>query len=220
MNTGTARFWVGCAVVVFALAASFMKMRSDSALLEASRRECAELRAQIDARDQTISDMREKLANQSQLESLPRSASPASAPDASWKLANRLEQLAVQQTNILALVQKLASKEETLQSGQGRLPGQERVVASLDAQATAQQQRLEAAKQKVEQLVLSLQVPDEVALMDAAAGRDVPGLKKYWPYFEAKRERDELQRFITIAKIKAESERLDLESETAKRPPQ
>lgn len=90
------------------------------------------------------------------------------------------------------------------------------MVASLEADAAVQQQKLNAAKQKVEQLVLSLQVPDDVALMDAAAGLDVPGLKKFWPYFEAKRERDEIQRFISIAKIKAESERLDLETEAAK----
>ena len=211
---------MGCAVVVFAVAGSFMKMHSDSTLLEASRRECAELKVQIEARDQTISDVQAKLTNQSQLEPHPRSVSPAASPEALWQLTRRLEQLAVQQTNILALVQKLSSKQEGLDSGQGSLQGQERVVASLDAQVAAQEQKLEAAKQKVEQFVLSLQVPDEVALMDAAAGLDVPGLKKYWPYFEAKRQRDEIQRFITIAKMKAVSEKLDLESEAAKGSPQ
>ena len=182
-------------------------------LLEVSRQECAELKAQLVARDQAISDLQVKFANQPQFE-------PFSAPSHSDDLRQlnlRIEELAVQQSNILAFVLKqLASNERAAEPADQRLMKQKEVIAYFDAQAAAQQQKLEAANQKVQQFALSLQVPDEIALMDAATGLDVPGLNKYWPYFHAKRERDEIQRFAAIAKMKALSEKLDQEGDPIK----
>ncbi len=122
----------------------------------------------------------------------------------------------LEEANKQALVQRLASREGTLDWPEQKLRWQE-AIASLIAPATAQQENLNAAKRKVEQLELTLQVPDEVAMMDAAKSLDTPSLEKYRPYFEARQERDKIQWFIAIRRMKVAAEELDLEAEAAKR---
>ena len=56
-----------------------------------------------------------------------------------------------------------------------------------------------------------------MAMMDAAKSLDTASLEKYRPYFEARQERDKIQRFIAIRMMKVAAEELDLEAEAAKR---
>jgi hypothetical protein len=217
MNTGTGRFWILSAVVALALACGLKKMHRDSTLLEAARQESAALRAQIDVRDQTISDLNAKTLNQSILEPTIPLPSSAGSADALALLSHRLDQLAFQQANILTLVQRLASKDGPSELPEPKPLEWQKAIDSLDARAASRQDNLNAAKRKIDHLALNLQVPDEVAMTDPAEALDIPGLKKYWPYFQARRERDEIQRFITILKMKAVSEELDFKADAAKR---
>ena len=70
-------------------------------------------------------------------------------------------------------------------------PVQEPDLAPDTAQIEAQEQKVEAAKQKVKRLLSALNVPEEASQMDSAAALDTVSLKQYWPYFEAKKELEE-----------------------------
>jgi len=209
MNTGTGKFWVAYAVVVFALAIGFIKLHSDITLLKAVRQESAALSAQIEERDKTISDLKTKAANQQNLQAVTRQPSSPGALDALSQVNDRLEQLASSQKTTLELLLWLANKAGTLESFDRRLEDHKARVASMETKLTDEQEKLDTAKRKVEQLVLTLEIPDEVAMMDASKGLDVPGLKKYWPYFEAKRQRDILERLIGLLNLKAQAEEIE-----------
>jgi predicted RNase H-like nuclease (RuvC/YqgF family) len=177
-------------------------------------RECAELKAEIEASEQTISNL------QATLEPVAHSVSSPSGSDALSQLAGRVEQLALQQSKIQALVERLASNERALESPEAKAKWLDKVIGAMDARVQEQQEKLDAAKVKVEQAALTLQVPDEVALMDADAGLNEPGLKKYWPYLEAKRDRDRLYRFNEILRMKVVMEKIDLQQEAPNGPAQ
>lgn len=99
-------FYLGLVVLAVVVAVATIGTLNSRALLKESHRECAELKAQVEAREQTISQLQIKLANEQNLESIPRSASLPAGSEALLELRRRLEELAVQQTNILALVQR------------------------------------------------------------------------------------------------------------------
>jgi hypothetical protein len=121
----------------------------------------------------------------------------------------------LEEANKQALGLRPASTDGILEWPEQKVRWQQ-AIASLVAPATAQQENLNALKRKVEQLTLTLQVPDELAAVDPGKSLDTPSLERYRPYFEAKQQRDELQRFITIRRMKAAAEEIDFEAETAK----
>ena len=86
-------------------------------------------------------------------------------------------------------VGRLAAKEGEL--APQPQPVQEPDLAPDTAQIEAQEQKVEAAKQKVKRLLSALNVPEEASQMDSAAALDTASLKQYWPYFEAKKELEE-----------------------------
>ncbi len=71
------------------------------------------------------------------------------------------------------------------------------------------QQKLAAATEQVDKLRVSLSVPDEIAVMDAAKGMDDPRLAKYRAYFEAKHSREEARRFAKVLEMKLASDEID-----------
>jgi len=104
---------------------------------------------------------------------------------------------------------KLASKtgqlEPPVESEAGRKPG----LAALDAHLTAQEQKLEAAKQKIAGLLATLSIPQDVSKLEAATGLGREDLKPYWPYFEAKKGLEEEERYAQILRMKVRFDHLD-----------
>lgn len=82
-------------------------------------------------------------------------------------------------------------------------------LAALDAHLSAQEQKLEAAKQKIAGLLAALSVPQEVSRLETATGLGREDLKPYWPYFEAKKGLEEEERYAQILRMKVRFDHLD-----------
>ena len=108
-------------------------------------------------------------------------------------------------------------KRDALQGFADRLRArlmQERVdgaaqLAEVEAVAQEEQQHLQVAKQKAAQLLTTLSVPDEISRMEANKALDTAGLRAYWPFFEAKRERDVLQTLEDRLRMRLIQEQVD-----------
>ena len=82
-------------------------------------------------------------------------------------------------------------------------------LAALDATWKAEEQKLDAAKQKVAGLLVALNVPQDVSNMDEPAALGREDLKPYRSYFEARKEFEEEERFAKILRMKVRFEHLD-----------
>jgi hypothetical protein len=115
---------------------------------------------------------------------------------------------------------KLASKtgqlEPPVEPEVRRKPG----LAALDAHLTAQEQKLEAAKQKVAGLLTALSIPQDVSKLETATGLGREDLKPYWPYFEAKKGLEEEERYAQILRMKVRFDHLDAGDIPGGPPPQ
>ena len=108
-------------------------------------------------------------------------------------------------------------ERETLQGFADRLRArliQERVdgvaqLAEVEALAQEGKQHLQAIKQKATELLTSLNVPDDISRMDANKALDTPDLRPYWPFFEAKREREILQTLEDRLRMRLIQEQVD-----------
>jgi hypothetical protein len=88
-----------------------------------------------------------------------------------------------------------------------QLPSQSQVqtnqdLAADDALLTTQEQKLDEAKQKVADLLLTLNVPEELTNTDAATGLRSESLRQYWPYFQARNEFEDMERYTAIVRLK------------------
>jgi hypothetical protein len=63
----------------------------------------------------------------------------------------------------------------------------------LEEQKARQDKNLAEQKNKVTELLSTLQVPDETAGLSSEKALNNPGLKRYWPYFQAMRDLENLQ---------------------------
>jgi cell division protein FtsL len=208
METRREKFWSVVVVLIVAIATTTLFLwRRDAALIKTVRQETVELRAELEARGRAISELQVKLEENLQ-------HTPTQPPaDSLAELARRFDRLTVQQNKTLVLLQSLASRAALPEQ---REQQRQLAIASLETQVKAQEEMLDAAKQKVEQFVTTWNVPDEVSKMAVSDGLDSVALKQYWPYFEARQEREELQRFVSILKMKVMSEKIDSGVEATK----
>jgi hypothetical protein len=104
----------------------------------------------------------------------------------------------------LADALRLSPKEGNLPTPEQPLRQRQPDLAALDATLTAQQVKVDAVKQKAEQLLTTLNVPEDLAKMDgeAMANLSSESLEHYMPYFQAKRELESMERFTTVLKMK------------------
>src|ERR1044071_7499434 len=161
---------------------TFLLWRTDQALVSAVRQEIAELRTELASRDKTVSDLQTRVD-----ESFERPPTQITSPitDSFPQLTRRINELTAQQNMTLAFVQALVSTSAQAGSSEFRQQRQQLAIGALEERLRAQQVSLDAAKQKVEQLAITWNVPDEVARMETSDGLDISTLKQYWPYFEA-----------------------------------
>jgi hypothetical protein len=82
-------------------------------------------------------------------------------------------------------------------------------VAQLTGRLTAQKEELGAAKQKVGDLAATLGIPEDVLSLDVTEALGRQDLRSYWPYFEAKRNFEEEEKFTRVLEYKVASEQTD-----------
>lgn len=117
--------------------------------------------------------------------------------------------------NQLAEAAKAGSAPKvTAKRGQVDLPGESEArrkpdLAALDAHLTAQEQKLESAKQKVAGLLAALNIPQDILKMEAAMVLGREDLKQYWSYFEAKKVLEEDERYTQILRMKVRFDHLE-----------
>ena len=214
MQTPKDRFpFVATALCVLSAVVMLILWRRHELLVKGVRQDVADLRAELASRDARELEWQTKL--EEDLYPTPNQTTASSA-DSFAELERRLDQLTVQESNTLALVQSLASNIPQPESPEVSRQRRELEVTAMDDEVKTQQEKVDAAQQKVEQLATSWNVPDELSRMDVSVGLDSVPLKPYWPYFKARRERDELQTMLSLMKTKAAAERLDLDLETTK----
>ena len=107
------------------------------------------------------------------------------------ELARRLEATASIQQQTLELVQKLGKRMGALETE--RSPEQIKAqVAGLEQARDEIRVKLADAKKKVADLLNTLAVPEEVAVLDYSRAMNMPSLQRYWPFFEAARDRENM----------------------------
>jgi hypothetical protein len=118
------------------------------------------------------------------------------------ELRQLMSTLAAQQSNTLAWVHRPSTGGQVGESPEADRMRTESAVVSVEEQLAEQQQKVEAASQKMEELRTSLAVPDDVAIRDADKALDDPRLRAYRPYFEALQARDSLRRYARVIEMK------------------
>ncbi|PYI80168.1 MAG: hypothetical protein DME26_22100 [Verrucomicrobia bacterium] len=213
------RFFAMALVAVGCVAAVILIGQSKSTLaLDELRRDSAELRAQLQMRDRAMATLQADIrrVQAAALDLQRRSGAPPANIPAGMEseLIRQITELATLQSNTLALVEKLLVRAEPPE----QLTAQQRQAALITLEVTTQEaeQKLEAAKRSAAELLISLNVPADISTLDVSTALDTVGLRAYWPYFEAKRERDTLQITANRVRLRLVQEQIDAGIEAAK----
>ena len=182
------------------------------AALATLQRQTEELRSQLEARDQTIAELGSSIERLQSTHfvapSTERSRQPGPTVNSEVELARRLVELTVVQSNTLALVERLMERvtnPQPVESPQQKQAG----LAALELSVKEHQQKLDAAKQRAEELLLSLGIPADISTMDGTKALATASLKPYWPFFEALRERDHMMFLMEKLQARLLQEQLD-----------
>jgi hypothetical protein len=200
-------------VVVVCVAGFFWSRHATTtAALAELQRQCNDLRSQVEARDQTLAELRLAIER---AQSFTPAASPAernvrSTPpmDANPEFARRLAELTVVQSNTLALVERLmdrATAAQAAESPQQRQAG----LAALELSVTEFQQKVDTARQRTADLLVGLNIPPEISTMEPSKALATASLKSYWPFFDALREREHLIFLMEKLQARLLQEQLD-----------
>ena len=93
----------------------------------------------------------------------------------------------------MARLEKLESRLHSVDSLERTAQQRQAGLGALQQMQTDHQAKLGEANQCVKGLLVALKVPDDIATMDVGKGLKMLSLEPYWPYFEAIRERENLQ---------------------------
>jgi len=193
----------------------FERARTTTALREL-RREAAELREQLEARDTTISSLQIEVQQLRRGALVANGARTSSVSPVDMEWARRVTELTLQQSNTAVIIERLLARTADAPPPAVVAQRREAALTALEASVQEEQQKLEAAKQRAAELLISLNIPADVSTMDAAKALDTASLRAYWPYFEAKRERDSLQYLAERFRLRLMQEQLDARIEAAK----
>jgi len=180
------------------------------------QRQCDEFRSLHEAHVQAIADLRNSIERlQLGIVGTTHATSSARTVNVEADLTIRLAELAVLQSNTLALVERLMARAASLAPPES-LHQREAGITALESAAAEHQQKLDAIKQKVVDLLVTLNIPPEVSSMDAAKVFDNPSLRTYWPFFEAKRQRENMQFLLERLQARLMQEKLEAKVQAQK----
>ena len=85
----------------------------------------------------------------------------------------------------------------------------EAALAALELSVGEHQQKLDAAKQRAEELLVSLGIPADISTMDGIKALATASLKPFWPFFEAQRAREHMTFLMERLQARLMQERLE-----------
>lgn len=183
------------------------------------RKEKSRIQAQLDEEHLVVTQLRAEVSNLRTIIGAPgrtqsRGRQPA-ASDRESDLRRQISALQASHSNAVAVAQNLAA--EALRSASDVQSRSEAAaaLAELESSASDALEQAEGARQRVEDLIVTLNVPGDVAAMDPDAGLQSSNLRAYWPYFEAKRDRDNLQRTAEALRLRLVQETADSDANAA-----
>src|SRR5258706_7441374 len=192
----------------------------DKAALEKFEQLTRELRADVEARDRTIDQLQNSLRQIHASNTSAPQTSPANkvALDLSGnsELVGRLEAITAAQKQTMALVHKVGAKVGAFDSPERTAQEAQAGIAALEEAQAEHQKKLAEATQRMTELVVSLKVPDEAAGLDTDKALNTPSLQAYWPYFEARRERENARVITERLNLRIIQEQIDAGIRTKK----
>lgn len=199
------------AVAALATVVTYERLRHRATVTRLGR-ERSELQSQVEARDLTITQLNSEVRNLRSLLGTPATSRPtarsASPAPAEAELRRQIADLQAAHSNTLALAGSLLTDKSRSEAEEEARKTNAEVLAELESASSEASQNAETARQRTEELLDSLNVPADVEALNTETALASPNLRSYWPYFEARRERDILERV-------AEALRLRLVQETA-----
>jgi hypothetical protein len=192
--------------VAVAVAAGLWARSTSRALAELGR-QGDRLREDVAARDQRITEL-EGIVRHSDALNLPQLASNPS-PMGDAELLQRMRDLVVFQSNTVIALDRLNARLGAGEPPRSTEEQWHKGMVVLEQSLTELLQRQQAAREKASDLLLKLNIPDEIAQMDAGKGLDSGSLRGYWPYFEAKRERETHQVLAERLRLRIIQEQVD-----------
>ncbi len=136
----------------------------------------------------------------------PRRVVPVEPP---VELLRQLGAMAQLQSNTFAMVQMLVDKAAETDSPQLRLKQQATAISVLEVALNDHQQKVAAARRRIEEQRTTLQVPDDVIPLNPETGLALASLRQYWPYLEAKRDLDNAERAVESLQRRLRQQRID-----------
>ena len=181
--------------------------------LDEARRESAALRTELEARDRAMAGSRLDLQPARVVDAASDQSKVSRDISASSNLQidlfQRIAELTAQQSNTAAMVQRLLARTWGDPSPEQAKRGTQAAIQVLQASMQNNQQQLETARQKAAALLVDLNIPVEIASMEASEALDQASLREYWPFFEAKREGDTLRELAERLRRRMIQERVD-----------
>jgi hypothetical protein len=213
MNTPEQRprllIMVGAMFVVAASVALVWISARSEVLADTLRAEAAEMRAQLEEQERTIAELKSLIQQRHRLR--PAADAPQIAEQAAiespW--ARQAAELASLQSETAAILEKILDRLDPKPPPFDPDAHMRRIDA-IEEKALEQQIRLQAAEEKVVQLVVGLAIPEQITGMDPNQGLGNPHLHAYWPFFKAKRELQTLLRISDSLQLRLAQEQVEI----------
>jgi hypothetical protein len=167
------------------------------------------LRQELQARDTTISALTNDLRKLEFAGGRSHSAFGTSMPNTAHE--QHLLEIWRAHSNTVALLDHLTKRIDIISHATSAWDPQRRQsgILKLEQSAAEQEDKINAAMQKLQHLASSLNVPAELDRMPAEAGLLRIELASYWPFFEAKREIEMLRRVCDAMRLRIAQETLE-----------
>lgn len=194
---------LGCGLVC---ALVFYGRSRDVSSLTGIQTQISELKAELDSLRQHFSAVErdvQRLHDEAVLRATQANAPAANAAhEATPSLAHWIAQTTVIQSNTTALLarlmEQLPATSKPILSAEQKQAAYRTMITSTEREAP----KLAELKRSTADLLFQLAVPDEAATMDPRLGLEMGSLRNYWPYFEAKIQRDAVERLVDSLEMK------------------
>ena len=178
---------------------------SNRAALHALREDCEILKVQIEACNNGLAAIKSHLERSRDWDA---NFTIAGGVDPGPAATSRIEEMLRQQSNTTALIERLINAIPGAQDPAQTAERAQQAVLTLEQSLPEFQTRLETAEKSVTELGTQLGVPPDVAVMNSAV-EDDPNMRKFLPFFQAKRERDTARRVLETVQLRLLQERVD-----------
>ena len=172
------------------------------------------LEAKVANLERTVAELNETLRQRSAL-SLSQPTTPrevrTSADPSQIELAARLAHLAIIQSNTLFAVNQLIARSTSNTPD----PVSPETITVLDRKFTEQKQRVDDLTEALGNLVVNLNLPPEVAVMNPDEVYANAALRAYWPFFRAKKELDTEEFVLERLRVRLLQTQVDLATQQA-----